>query len=88
MTFDTIDNDSVSGQRIAYGICLRPGTTVSGHFINDVGASLEECSSWIVRRVLRQCPEDERSSDWTVCLWVDGKIAYERRPDRASVACA
>jgi hypothetical protein len=66
----------MSEQRITYGMRFCTGATCSGHFINDVGASLEEAASWIVRHQLKKLPEDYRVVN--VALWIDGKVVYER----------
>ena len=64
--------------KIVYGINTGTGSSVSGHFINDTGATIEAAAEWIVRRTLNQLPEDYTSKGWNVCLWIDGKVAFER----------
>lgn len=61
--------------RIVYGIAGHTCGRVSGHFINDVGATLEDAAEWIVNRTRRACGAESRIG-WTVQLWVDGKIEY------------
>lgn len=62
--------------RITYGIKGNGGCGhVSGEFVNDVGATLEEAADWIVNRTRRACGAESRIG-WTVHLWVDGEIAY------------
>jgi hypothetical protein len=64
-------------ERIVFGLDMPGGGgKASGHFINDIGASIEDCADWIVRRYLKM-GGFESSLGWTVALWIDGKVAYE-----------
>lgn len=52
----------------------------AGHFINDVGAALEDAAQWIVRRQLNRLPQDAKLVG--VTLYSDHKSVYGYRPER------
>lgn len=63
--------------RLAFGIYGMGAGQVSGHFINDVGASLEEAADWIIARTERACGFSRFDGEgWTAQLWQDGAVAY------------
>jgi len=51
----------------------------AGHFINDVGATLEDAAMWIVRRQFNKLPQDARLIG--VTLYSEHKPVYARRPE-------
>lgn len=64
--------------RIEYQIIGEVCGMVSGHFINDVDATLEDAADWIVHRTQRACGAESRIG-WQVILFVDDKPAYGHR---------
>lgn len=53
----------------------------SGHFFNDVGASLEDAAMWIARRQLNILPQDAKLVAVTL-YGADHKIIYGHTPGR------
>lgn len=71
-------SEHLPGVRMDYFIRMSSGSSCSGHFINDVGATLPDCADWIVRYQLRLLPEDTSIRYWTVLLSVSDKPVYIR----------
>ena len=72
-------SEHLPGVRMDYFIRMSSGSSCSGHFINDVGATLPDCADWIVRYQLWRLPEDTSIRYWTVVLSITDRPVYVRR---------
>ena len=72
-------SEHLPGGRMDYFIRMSSGSSCSGHFINDVGATLPDGADWIVQFQLRHLPEDASIRCWTVLLSVSDRPVYVRR---------